>query len=58
MRSRINIRPNEDNLSACLGPTPLMAEIELLKLNESVDELLLEKDESCDVFIFNNQFEN
>ena len=41
MRSRIKIRPNEDNLSACFGPTPLIAEIELPKLNEFVDEPLL-----------------
>ena len=41
MRSRIKTRPNVDNLSACLEPTPLIAEIELRKLSESAEELLL-----------------
>ena len=36
MRSRITNRPNEDNLPACFGPTPLRAEIEVPKLNEVI----------------------
>ena len=46
MRSRIKIRPNVDNLSACLEPTPLTEEIVLCKLSEYAEELLLCKVDS------------
>ena len=56
MRSRIKIRPNADNLSACLAPTPLTAEIELPKLNKSAEELLLDPTESESLLIFSFKF--